>query len=132
MERRSYYRVKMPLSNISICHLIGEEDSEPINIKVYDISLSGFSTLDDHKEIFDRMTSETLFESKLIFLDSEDNRVSFKVCYNQITNPNKLQPVYKIGFKFLQISPLVEDAIQRHLIQLQREHLKKHGDNAEA
>ena len=102
------------------------------NIKVYDISLSGFSTLDDHKEIFDRMTSETLFQGKLMFLDSEDNSVSFKVCYNQITNPNKLQPVYKIGFKFLQISPLVEDAIQRHLIQLQREHLKKYGDHAEA
>ncbi|MEI6335916.1 MAG: flagellar brake protein [Methylococcaceae bacterium] len=132
MERRSYYRVKMPLSNISICHLIGEEDSEPINIKVYDISLSGFSTLDDHKEIFDRMTSETLFQGKLMFLDLEDNSVSFKVCYNQITNPNKLRPIYKIGFKFLQISPLVEDAIQRHLIQLQREHLKKYSDHAEA
>ena len=132
MERRSYYRVKMPLSNNSNCHVIGAEDSEPINIKVYDISLSGFSTLDDYKEIFDQMISETLFEGKLMFLDVKDHRVSFKVCYNQITNPNKLRPIYKIGFKFIQISPLVEDAIQRQLIQLQREHLKKHGDHTEA
>ena len=130
MERRDYYRVKMPLSNLSYCHLIGK-DSEPINIKLYDISLSGFSTLDDHKEVFDQMISETLFQGKLMFLDADEDVVSFEVCYNQITNPNKLQQVYKIGCKFIQMSSLVEDAISRHLIQLQREYLKEHSDHAE-
>ena len=130
MERRDYYRVKMPLSNLSYCHLIGK-DSEPINIRVYDLSLSGFSTLDDHKEVFDQMISETLFQGKLMFLDADEDVVSFEVCYNQITNPNKLQQVHKIGCKFIQMSSLVEDAISRHLIQLQREYLKEHGDHAE-
>ena len=130
MERRGYYRVKMPLSNLSYCHLIGK-DSEPINIRVYDISLSGFSILDDHKEVFEQMISEALFQGKLMFLDADKDGVSFEVCYNQITNPNKLQQVHKIGCKFIQISSLVEDAISRHLIQLQREYLKEHSDHAE-
>jgi c-di-GMP-binding flagellar brake protein YcgR len=130
MERRDYFRVKMPLSNPSYCHLIGK-DSEPINIRVYDLSLSGFSTLDDHKEVFDQMLSETLFQGNLMFLDADEDVVSFEVRYNQITNPNKLQQVHKIGCKFIQTSSLVENAISRHLIQLQREYLKEHGDHAE-
>jgi c-di-GMP-binding flagellar brake protein YcgR len=76
------------------------------------------------------MISETLFQGKLMFLDVDDG-VSFEVRYNQITNPNKLQQVHKIGCKFIQISSLVEDAISRYLIQLQREYLKERGDHAE-
>jgi c-di-GMP-binding flagellar brake protein YcgR len=125
MQRRDSFRVRLPpLSNLSYCHLIGK-DSKPTNIKIHDLSLSGFSTIDNHKEVFNQMILGALFQQvRLKFLDEGEDKISFEVCYNQIINPHQLQKVHKIGCKFTQMTPLVEDAIQRYLLQLQREYLK--------
>ena len=90
MQRREYYRVKSPLSKSSYCQLI-VEGREPVNLKLYDISLSGFAMLNDSKEVSDLLIPGTSFsESKLILSGAGESMVSFEICAKYIINPDKL------------------------------------------
>jgi c-di-GMP-binding flagellar brake protein YcgR len=130
MERREYYRVKMPLSKLSYCQLI-LENKPPFYFKIYDISLSGFSMLNDYKETFDQMIPGTLFtQCKLVLSDAGEGKVSedavsCDIRYNYIINPGKLQKTQKVGCKLIKITPSIEEVIQRYMQQIQREDLQK-------
>jgi len=125
MQRREYYRVKSPLSNPSYCQLI-IEGREPINLQLYDISLTGFAMLNLSKEISDLLIpGRLLSECKLILSDKEAGFISFEICAKYIINPDKLQKIQKIGCKFVNISRPVEEAIQRNMQQIQRNSLQK-------
>lgn len=125
MQRREYYRVKSPLSKPSYCQLI-IEDKKPVNLKLYDISLTGFAMLNVSKEVSDLLIPGTTFEQcKLILSDSGEGMISFEVCAKYIINPDKLQKIQKIGCKFIKITRPVEETIQRYMHQIQRENLQK-------
>jgi c-di-GMP-binding flagellar brake protein YcgR len=125
MQRREYYRVKLPLSKSSYCQLI-LEDRKPVNLKLYDISLSGFAMLNDSKETSDLLIPGKSFEQgKLILLGAGEGMISFEICHKYIINPDKLQNIQKIGCKFNRLNRPVEDAIQRFMHQIQREDLQK-------
>ncbi len=125
MERREYYRVKAPLSKASHCQL-GFENMEPVNLKLHDISLSGFSMLNTSKEISEAFETGTIFEqSKLILAGIGEGMISFEVRYELVINPEKPQKIQKIGCKFINITRAVEDNIQRYMQQVQREELQK-------
>jgi c-di-GMP-binding flagellar brake protein YcgR len=125
MQRREYYRVKSPLSKSSYCQLI-VEGREPVNLKLYDISLSGFAMLNDSKEVSDLLIPGTSFsESKLILSGAGESMVSFEICAKYIINPDKLLKIQKIGCKFIKITHRVEEIIQRYMHQIQREDLQK-------
>lgn len=131
MERREYYRVKMPLSRPSYCQVI-LKDSEPVNIKLHGISLSGFSVLDDHKEIFNQMISGASFKQcKLILPDTHEEVISFDIRYSHIINPDKAQQLQKMGCMFTQLTHSAEDVIQRYMQRIQREDLQETTQNPE-
>ena len=125
MQRREYYRVKSPLTKPSYCQLI-IEDRKPVNLKLYDISLTGFAMLNVSKEISELLSlGTTLTQCKLILSDVGEGVVSFEICNKYIINPDKLQKIQKIGCKFVKITRSVEENIQRYMHQIQREDLQK-------
>lgn len=125
MQRREYYRVKSPLTKPSYCQLI-IEDRKPVNLRLYDISLTGFSMLNVSKEISELLTpGTTLTQCKLILSEAGEGMISFEICNKYIINPDKLQKIQKIGCKFIKITRSVEEIIQRYMHQIQREDLQK-------
>lgn len=125
MQRREYYRVKSPLSKPSYCQLI-IEGKKPVNLKLYDISLTGFAMLNVSKEISDLMVpGKKIAQSKLILSEAGEGAISFEICAKYIINPDKLQKIQKIGCKFINLTRSVEETIQRYMQQIQREDLQK-------
>ena len=125
MERRAFYRLKSPASKSSYCRLT-LKDQEPINFKLYDISLGGFSMLADSKEVSDLMILYTSFEQcKLILADTGEGTVSFEVRSKHIINPENSNRIEKIGCKFTRITPVFENTIQRYMQQIERENRQK-------
>jgi len=125
MQRREYYRVKSPLSKPSYCQL-RIEGKKPVNLKLYDISLTGFAMLNVSKEVSDLLIpGNTVEQCKLILSDAGEGVISFEICAKYIINPDKLQKIQKIGCKFVKISRSVEEIVQRYMHQIQREDLQK-------
>ncbi|HEY8037523.1 MAG TPA: flagellar brake protein [Methylobacter sp.] len=125
MQRREYYRVKSPLSKPSYCQLI-IQGKKPVNLKLYDISLTGFAMLNVSKEVSELLIPGTSLEQcKLILAEAGEGMISFEICAKYIINPDKLQKIQKIGCKFTKITRPVEEIIQRYMQQIQREDLQK-------
>lgn len=125
MQRREYYRVKSPLSKPSYCQLILDA-RKPVNLKLYDISLSGFAMLNVSKEVSDLLVLGKTFEQcRLILPEAEEGMISFEIRAKYIINPAKVQKIQKIGCKFVKLSLPVEEIIQRYLHQIQREDMQK-------
>lgn len=125
MQRREYYRVKSPLSKPSYCQLI-IEGKKPVNLKLYDISLTGFAMLNVSREVSDLLIpGNTLEQCKLILAEAGEGMISFEICAKYIINPDKLQKIQKIGCKFIKLARPVEEIIQRYMQQIQREDLQK-------
>jgi flagellar brake protein len=132
MERREFYRMKSPVSKSSYCQ-VTLKDQESINLKLYDISLGGFSMLTDSKKVSDLsknpdlMALYTSFEQcKLILADTGEYTISFEVRNKHIINPGNLNRMEKIGCKFTRIMPACENAIQHYMQQIERENRKKY------
>jgi c-di-GMP-binding flagellar brake protein YcgR len=131
MERREYYRVKIPLSKPSYCQLM-LEGKEPINLKLHNISLSGLSMLNVSKELVGQMNPNTSFaQCKLILPEAGEHMIPFEIRYSHIINPDKLHKIQKIGCKFIKITRSFEDAIQSYMQRIQREDLQGHMQNPE-
>ena len=124
-ERREYYRVKSPLSKSSYCQLVLEE-REPVNLKLCDMSLTGFAMLNVSKEISDALIPSSSFgQGKLILSGAGESLISFEIRYEHIINPDKPQKTQRIGCQFIQLPRSAEEIIQRYMQQLQREDLQK-------
>jgi c-di-GMP-binding flagellar brake protein YcgR len=124
MERREYHRVKIPLAKPSYCQFT-IKDREPFNLKIFDLSLSGFSVLAQDEEAFNQMLLEMTFEqSKLILFETGEYLVSCEIRYNHIINPDKLQKTHRNGYKFIKLSRLTEEAIQGYMQKIQRDDLQ--------
>lgn len=125
MQRREYYRVKSPLSKPSYCQLI-IAGKKPVNLKLYDISLTGFAMLNVSKEVSELLIpGASLEQCKLILAETGEGMISFEICAKYIINPDKLQKIQKIGCKFIKLSRPVEEIIQRYMQRIQREDLQK-------
>jgi flagellar brake protein len=126
MESRDFYRVKLPVSKSSYCQLT-LKDQDPINLKLYDISLIGFSVLNASSEIATLMIPDAYFEqSRLILADTGEDAISFKIRRSKyIINPENLNRMEKIGCKITRIMPAFETTIQRYMQQIERESRQK-------
>lgn len=131
IEARDSHRVKSPVSKSSYCQLMLAEQ-EPVSLKLYDISLIGFSMLTDSKEVSDLMILYTAFEQcKLILADTGEDTISFETRSKYIINPENLNRIEKIGCKFTRITPAFEDAVQRYILQIERENQRTHWQTGE-
>jgi len=127
MEARDFYRVKSPVSKSSYCQLTRKEQ-EPVSLKLYDISLVGFSVLTDSKEVSDLMILDAFFEQcKLILAETGEDTISFEIRSKYIINPENLNRMEKIGCKFTRVTPAFENTIQRYILQIERESLQKNS-----
>jgi c-di-GMP-binding flagellar brake protein YcgR len=128
IEARDFYRVKSPISKPSYCRL-ELKGQEPINLKLYDISLAGFSILNASSETSALMIPETHFEQcKIILADTGEGTVSFEIRSKYIINPENSENsdrIEKIGCKFTKITPAFENTIQRYMQQIERENRQK-------
>lgn len=127
MQRREYYRVKSPLTKASFCQL-KLENKDPVNLKLYDICITGFAMLNLSKEISELMVPGAKFShSKLILSEVGETDISFEVCAKYVINPDKLQKFQKIGCKLINNTRPVEEIIQRYMNQIQRESLSQNA-----
>jgi c-di-GMP-binding flagellar brake protein YcgR len=126
IEDRGFYRVKLPASKLSYCQLI-LNNQDPINLKLYDISLIGFSVLNTSNEISALMAPDSHFEQcKLVLADTDEDTISFTVRRRKyIINPANLNRMEKIGCKFTRITPEFESTIRRYMQQIERENRQK-------
>lgn len=114
IQRREYKRVKVPVSDACHCQLILE--NREINLKLFDISQSGFSILNDYNEISDLLIPGTIFEHcKLALFEAGECVISFEICDKHIINPDELQKTQKIGCRFIEIRQPVEETVQRYI-----------------
>ena len=125
IEARNFYRVKSPVSKSSYCQLT-LKDQDPINLKLYDISLVSFSVLNASREISALMIPDTHFEQcKLILADTGEDTISFEILNKYMINPENLNRMEKIACKFTRITPAFENTIQRYMQQIERENRQK-------
>jgi c-di-GMP-binding flagellar brake protein YcgR len=125
-ERRAYYRAKILLSSPGYS-LLTPEGGTPATLKLFDISLSGFSTLVNEapKGFFEQLTPENpLGKCQLMLPKSGQEVVTMDVCYSHIVNPEQFKKSHKASFKFVNLSRANEDAIQSYIQWMQREKLQ--------
>ncbi|MGZ4989536.1 MAG: flagellar brake protein [Methylobacter sp.] len=130
MQRREFFRITSPRSKGSYCQLIFN-DQEPVNLMLYDISLTGFSLLNSSSEISNLLEPGTQWEKcRLVLSGTGEDLISFKVCSKLIINPDKIAAlkIQKIGCVFTKIAPLFESTVQRYINQLQRESIQKSNE----
>ena len=127
-QRRQFYRVKSPLSKNS-CLILITEDTPPINLRLYDISISGFSVLNESSDLVELLTPGKEFKGlQLILENMAKDTISFTVQHNIALNPNnpkKPDKIQKIGCRFTDISPAFESSIQRYMQQIERENKQR-------
>lgn len=120
LQRRQYYRVKSPLSKASYLKIVIED--EPIQFRLYDISLSGFSFLNDSDSINRLLTPLKTFSDNRLILDGiGEDTIGFEVLNHILLNPNKPDKTQKIGCRFTSISSAAESNVQRYMQQIERE-----------
>jgi c-di-GMP-binding flagellar brake protein YcgR len=125
MERREYFRVKLPHLKPNYCQLM-LEDRKLYNLGLCDISLTGFAMLNANAEIAEQLTPGRIFaQGKLILSGAGESEISFEIRYQYVINPDKIQKIQKIGCKIVKLTHSDEDVIQRFMQNIQRENLQK-------
>ena len=121
MQRREYYRVRSPISKTSYCQLT-LPDQEPINVQLYDLSISGFSVVVESEAMRNfLMSGEPVTNSKLILEGIGEGIVSFEAKSEYVLNPEKINRIEKIGCMFTLITPSFQTMIQQYMQQIERE-----------
>ncbi|PKM13761.1 MAG: flagellar brake protein [Gammaproteobacteria bacterium HGW-Gammaproteobacteria-3] len=120
-QRRQFFRVKSPLAKASYLRLT-IQDRAPEDVHLYDISLSGFSVLNESSELAEHLTAGSEWQDcPLILENTAEASVSFIIKSVIALNPNKPEKAQKIGCQFTQISPAFESGIQRYIQQIERD-----------
>ncbi len=149
-NRREYYRVKMPAAKVGYCEITSLTNSEPVKnlltafilkaktkltieeidekrleftrFRLFDVSLSGFSFINDLEELSSFFEVNELYQNCLLLLkDEEPIKVHFQLA-NKIYNEKHKNE--KLGCKFVDLSPVLESKILRY-IQLLEVAMKK-------
>jgi len=121
IEARDYFRIRALDSLPSYCYLYLGNKPEPLKIKLFDISLAGFSMLIDDLDISILMTLGICFEHCKIELEQiGDGFVSFEIRSKALLNTDDTKRIEKIGCKFTQITSAFEDLIHRYMGKIER------------
>ena len=129
-QRRNSYRVRSPLSKNSYCTITLqnlEQDSEieteeTLELKLYDISVTGFSMLCETQELAEQLTVSSEFDNcQLVLDDDKTYNISFAVQSYIPLNANKPKKIQRIGCKFINPTPPTESAFLRYMQKIERE-----------
>jgi c-di-GMP-binding flagellar brake protein YcgR len=134
MQRRQFYRVKVPLSHKnSTCEINftieNEEGIAEIQAKTFtlaDISLSGFSFLNPYPKLTDSLQPDTVIDECALYLN-DGSRASIGFVVKGICNVRASATTYqqRIGCRFTHVPQVFENNIQRYMqeIELQQKNL---------
>lgn len=134
MQRRQYYRVRIPLSHKnSTCEIsfdLENEEGETVSqVKVFslsDISLSGFSFLNPDAKIADLLQPDAEISECALFLH-DGSRANVGLVIKSVNNVRANATAYqhRVGCKFTNMPQVFENSIQRYMqdIELQQKNL---------
>jgi flagellar brake protein len=132
MQRRQFYRVKIPLSHsgsyceITIHHNAGENPMQPttetIPFKIIDLSITGFALLNPNPDCAHLFHDDKTFtDCKLHLNDGQTDSIAFvikSVCNIRV---NTLLNEQRIGCRFTELTPVFESSIQRYMQFIERQ-----------
>ncbi len=126
MQRRKFYRVKVPLSHDSYCKITfkneKKETQQTVKFKLMDISISGTAFFSDQKEFLNELVLASSFENCELHLGNSDCiNVSLTVKDKINLFPDKPQKGQRIGCSFTNITSARESNIQRYMQEIERE-----------
>jgi c-di-GMP-binding flagellar brake protein YcgR len=125
LERRNYYRVKIPISSKARCS-VPMDDNNLAEFKLFDISLSGFSFINESATLSDLLIPDTQFDDgHLLLPDIGEGKISFVIRHNILLNPSKPDTLQRIGCEFTAVAPAFESSIQRFMQSIELELRKK-------
>jgi flagellar brake protein len=130
MEQREFFRVRVPSSASSCCQMKFPDQEAPVTFKVYDISIRGFSMLNNSDEISELLIPGKQYDRCKLILDGiQEMVISFEVRSKIMLNPNNLNKVEKIGCKFSRITNTFENTVHGYMMEIERDLLKKRTEN---
>lgn len=125
LEHRKFYRIRSPLSAPALCRVFLTEENM-FEFDLLDISITGFSILNNCSEISDQLIPTAQFDNcQLLLPDMGEGRVSFVIRNKMAHVANKPDKTQRIGCEFLSITPSFESTIQRYMQMIEREYRKK-------
>ena len=126
IERRQFYRIKLPLSKNSYCAVTfidqETEQTTTLNLKLHDLSATGFAFLNDVTELSNQLVPSAAFENCNLVLDEEEiHDISFEVRHKTALNPSRPDKTESVGCQIINCSPRVESTILRYMQNIERE-----------
>ncbi len=105
------------------------ESDEDLQLKLFDLSVSGFALICDSLILADKIILDSEFiDAELILNDTESYKVSFIPRNKTPINPGKPDKSQRIGCEFLNLSPRAETAFLRYMQDIERELKKNQRD----
>lgn len=130
VEARDFYRIKIPEHKPAFC-LIAPNGAIPIKLKLLDISLSGFSAVNDTFEVSKVMNPNIYFKDcKLVLNEWIEEVISFEIRHKYVFKAAHLKRSEKIGCKFIAPSQAFENVIQSYILQIEREYRQNQSVNS--
>lgn len=128
-ERREYYRVRLPLSQVGECVIL-HKDQTSSRFNLYDISISGFAILLEmpgQETMPFWMPGNHFQQAHLSLPGANPIEVAFSICEIVAFNPEKVHKQAKVGCKLTKISSAGESTIQRYMQKIELERKQKTG-----
>lgn len=129
MQRRQYYRVKIPLSHTgSYCrlNLLAEDKLETVTFRLHDLSLKGFSFMNPDPRWSEFLKPDTMIEECTLHLQSGSHAgIGFTIKDVNKVQVNTITVQDRVGCALHPVSPAFETSIQRYMqeIELQQKNI---------
>jgi c-di-GMP-binding flagellar brake protein YcgR len=125
MQRRQFYRVRLPLLRSTLVKIC-VEDQFLADLPLYDISISGFSLVNEVSGLSHFFEKGRTFPGCRLILENFLNQeIEFEVMHVLPFNPSQPDSAQKIGCKFIALKPAVESGIQLYMQRQERKDLAK-------
>jgi len=125
VQRRKSYRVRSPLSKNSYCTFtlqdLENKKEESHDLKLYDISVTGFSMLCETQELAEQLAISAVFDNCELVLEDKAYGVSFVIQAKIPLGSNNPHKILRIGCKFINAAPPTESAFLRYMQKIERE-----------
>lgn len=113
VQRREYYRVRVPLGDNVSCELINQ-DKETIHLKILDISIGGLS-LESTEDTLQFESDQTFLNCKLVLSALGEGIVSLRVHNLLPLKQDNPEAGNRIGCSYIDLSMDTSSLIQRYI-----------------
>ncbi|EIC28720.1 flagellar brake protein [Methylomicrobium album] len=125
VQRRQFYRIRLPLLRSTLVKLF-VDDQFLADMPLYDISISGFSLINDISGLSHFFEIGRKFSGCRLVLENAFNQeIEFQVVNVVRLNPNQHDSAQKIGCRFIGLRPAAESGIQLYMQYQERKNLSK-------